>query len=122
VFLDAAPHVRDPLRPLNPEHARRTALGRSAARLFPFAANVAVDQAKITRGSGGIDLDLDQEHTMRKLKLSPEDLRVATFPVATEPAPVRGTVAAHGAATTTCPTFPLFECPRSAFPTCGIQC
>ncbi len=58
---------------------------------------------------------------MKKLRLDPEELRVASFPLAAAPDPARGTVAAH-AATTTCPTFPLFECPRSAFPTCGIQC
>lgn len=69
-----------------------------------------------------MDINPYQEHTMRKLKLSLEELRVATFAVAPQPAPERGTVAAHVAATTTCPTFPLFECPRSAFPTCGIQC
>lgn len=58
---------------------------------------------------------------MRKLKLDPESLRVDTFPVAAAPAPGRGTVAAHEA-TTTCPTFPLTQCPWSAFPTCGIYC
>ena len=58
---------------------------------------------------------------MKKLSLDPEDLRVASFPVVLEIDRERGTVQAH-AATTTCPTFPLFECPRSAFPTCGIQC
>ncbi len=59
---------------------------------------------------------------MKKLKLDPEELCVASFPVAPSIDVARGTVAAHAAATTTCPTFPLFECPRSAFPTCGIQC
>jgi len=58
---------------------------------------------------------------MKKMILDAEELRVSSFPVVLEIDRERGTVAAH-AATTTCPTFPLFECPRSAFPTCGIQC
>ena len=61
---------------------------------------------------------------MKKLRLRLDDLSVSTFP-ASLPAPedARGSVDGHGAATSVCPpTFPLTECPRSAFPTCGIYC
>ena len=59
---------------------------------------------------------------MTKLKLDVDELRVATFEPAADAAAPRGTVAAHEAATTTCPTWPLLQCPHSAFPTCGIYC
>ncbi|HEX8696677.1 MAG TPA: hypothetical protein VF746_29940 [Longimicrobium sp.] len=58
---------------------------------------------------------------MKKLKLEIDTLRVDSFAPAAAPEEPRGTVAGH-AATTTCPTWPLTQCPWSAFPTCGIQC
>lgn len=59
---------------------------------------------------------------MKKLSLALDDLAVETFAAGAAPlAPERGTVAAQQA-TTTCPTYPLLQCPRSAFPTCGIYC
>lgn len=61
------------------------------------------------------------ECTMKKLKLELDTLRVDSFAPAPEPEKPGGTVAGH-AATPTCPTHPLTQCPWSAFPTCGIWC
>lgn len=56
---------------------------------------------------------------MRKLKLDAETLKVETF-VAAPGAAVRGTVAAHGPLSNTCPPTQIASCDSSCWRECQI--